>query len=156
MEKGTEVEFIPLEAADAAEVSAMLRAARAEYAAHFHPFAFDEGSVRSALERARRDQYWGVQVGGELAGIVMLRGFDDGYAVPAFGVFVAEEFAGRGLGRRALEEATRWCEAKEVTEIMLTVHPENTRAARVYEQAGFVATGERIEGRIVMRKKVGA
>jgi RimJ/RimL family protein N-acetyltransferase len=156
MEMEAEAEIAPLEGADAAEVSAMLRAARAEYAVHFHPFAFDEASVRVALEKARRDRAWGLRVGRELAGIFMLRGFDAGFEAPAFGVFVAEEFAGRGLATRALAEATRWCEGNGVREMMLTVYAENRRAVRVYEQAGFVATDERQETRIVMRKKVGA
>jgi len=40
----------------------------AEYLAHFHPFGFEEESVRGQLERARRDRYWAIleQLRGEL------------------------------------------------------------------------------------------
>ena len=143
----------PLTPPEAGEVSRILTAARPAYAVHFHPFAFDEESVRAQLERARRDRFWGMRSGGELAGFFMLRGFDDGYERPAFGVFIAERFAGRGLARRALTAATQWCEENGVKEMMLTVTPENAVARRIYEEAGF-AVAERTAKRIVMTKRL--
>lgn len=107
----TEPEILPLTPSDAAEVSTMLRAATPEYAAHFRPFGFDDETVREQLRHARRDRFWGMRSGGrrELAGFFMLRGFDQGYERPAFGILIAERFAGRGLARRALTEAAEWC-----------------------------------------------
>jgi RimJ/RimL family protein N-acetyltransferase len=138
---------------EAGELSALLMQSRAEYLAHFHPFGFEEESVRGQMEGARRDQYWGIRCGGRLAGFFMLRGFDEGYERPAFGVFVAEEFARRGLARRALTEAMKWCEENAVREMMLTVYRENTAAVRIYEEAGFVETG-RNRTKIVMTKEL--
>ena len=146
-------EIAPLTPMEAGEVSEMLRASRPEYAAHFNPFDFDETSVRAQLERARKDRFWGMRSGGKLAGFFMLRGFDQGYERPAFGVFIAEPFARRGLARRALAEATQWCEENGVKEIMLTVYGENTVAMRIYEEAGFVAA-ERDATKIIMTKRL--
>lgn len=143
----------PLTPAESADLSTVLTASRPEYLAHFHPFAFDTETVRGQIERARRDRYWGIRVAGELAGFFMLRGFDEGYERPAFGVFIAEDFAGRGLAHRALNEATRWCEENAVREMMLTVYEENTAAVRVYENAGFAATGHN-RGKIIMSKRL--
>jgi len=139
MKMPAEPVIAPLTPEEAGELAAIFKAARPGYIAHFHPFAFDEESVRAQLEGARRDRYWGIRCGGELAGIFMLRGFNDGYERPAFGVFIAEHFAGRGLARRALAEAEKWCRENGIAEMMLTVHRENTTAVRVYEEAGFVA-----------------
>jgi RimJ/RimL family protein N-acetyltransferase len=133
-------EIAPLSPPEAGELSAILKASSPEYIAHFNPFAFDEETVRTQLLRARRDRFWGLRVGGKLAGFFMLRGFDEGYERPAFGVFIAEQFAGRGLARTALAEATKWCTENGVQEMMLTVYRENVAAVRVYEEAGFVAT----------------
>jgi RimJ/RimL family protein N-acetyltransferase len=127
----------PLTPADAGEVSAMLTAACPAYAAHFHPFPFDENSIRTQLESARRDQFFSLRMNGELAGLFMLRGLDAGFARPAFGVFIAEKFSRRGLARLALAESESWCRAHNLPELMLTVDHGNTTAAEFYARAGF-------------------
>jgi len=149
----SEPKIVSLGPADAARIAAMLKAASQEYAAHFHPFAFDEATVRAQLERARKDCFWGLECGAKLAGFFMLRGFDEGYERPSFGVFVAEQFAGRGLARQALDTATQWCKENGVREMMLTVFPENAAARRVYEEAGFAVAENRPE-KIVMTKRL--
>ncbi len=83
----------------------------------------------------------------------MLRGFDEGYERPSFGVFVAERFAGRGLARRALEESVKWCGQNGVAEMMLKVYRENTAALRIYEEAGF-AIAESHGNEVVMTKRL--
>ncbi|MGA3171998.1 MAG: N-acetylneuraminate synthase [Chthoniobacteraceae bacterium] len=150
----TQWRLVPLTPADAGALSAILTAANPEYVAHFHPFDFDEATIRAQLERARRDRFWGFRAAaGELAGFYMLRGFDEGYERPAFGVFIAERFAGVGLACAALLLATKWCKQNEVKEIMLTVHPENITARRIYEKAGFLVS-ETGEQRLVMTKQL--
>ncbi len=154
MKTQLETEIAPLTPLDAAELSRILAASRPEYVTHFHPFAFDEQSVRQQLERARRDRFWGLRCGGELAGFFMLRGFDEGYERPAFGVFIAEHFAGRGLARRALNASIKWCEETGVREMMLKVYRENATALRIYEEAGFtIAECHGIK--VVMTKRLG-
>ncbi len=132
----------PLRIEDAAELAALLQGQRLEYLAHFHPFGFDTATIRTKLEAARRDRYWALRSDGRLAGFFMLRGFDEGYARPAFGVFVGEEFAGRGLGRLALEESLRWCRENGCEAVMLKVSPDNPRAKALYAANGFVEIGQ--------------
>lgn len=71
----------------------------------------------------------------------MLRGFDEGFSRPSYGVFIAEAFSGKGLGQRALLESIEWCRASGVKSIMLKVSSANERAARLYLNAGFVPCG---------------
>jgi GNAT superfamily N-acetyltransferase len=83
----------------------------------------------------------------------MLRGLDAGFASPAFGVYVAERHAGRRLGTVALAFAEAWCSLNGCPEIMLTVHPDHARARQLYEDRGFVASGESSAvGNLVYRK----
>ncbi len=130
----------------------MLKAARPEYVAHFHPFGFEEGSVRTQLERARRDRFWGMREGGKLAGFFMLRGFDEGYERPSFGVFIAESFAGRGLARRALAASIKWCEENGVKEVMLKVYRKNAAALRIYQEAGFTISTSQGEEMVLVKR----
>ena len=133
--------FPPLTAADAPALAGLLAGERKEYLAHFHPFSFDAATLAAILGAAREDRYWAIHTNGTLAGFCMLRGWDEGYSRPSFGVLVAEAFAGRGLAREALAFCTEHCRARAVETLMLTVHPENLRARRAYEAAGFVRTG---------------
>ncbi len=128
----------PLQPANAAELSALILGDSKTYRQHFTPFPFGKASLSKHLSRARKDCYWGIRVGGKLACLFMLRGFDDGYERPSFGVYVGERFAGLGLASLALQYALSWCRARGVRSVMLKVHPENAAASHVYQRAGFV------------------
>lgn len=115
----------------------LLAEQRQEYIGHFSPFNFDQDSLRGLIENAVDDRYWILRYSGNLAGFFMLRGFDEGFVRPSFGVFVAEQFAGQGLATSALEYALEWCRKDGVTEIMLKVASKNTAAANLYRRFGY-------------------
>jgi RimJ/RimL family protein N-acetyltransferase len=137
-----EATITPLESKDAGALSALLQRQRREYIAHFHPFGSDAETIERVLTGARRDRFWALRWNGELAGFFMLRGFDEGYARPAFGVAVGEEFAGRGLGRLALAESLRWCRENSCEAVMLKVSPDNPPAKALYVANGFREIGQ--------------
>lgn len=138
MKKRSEfLQIQPLDAADAEELSRLILRDSSTYRTHFTPFAFDVESLTQRLAAARQDQYWGVRIGKTLAGFFMLRGFEEGYRRPAFGVYIGEHFAGSGLAALALHYALSWCRLHDVSSVMLKVHPENSTACHVYERAGF-------------------
>jgi RimJ/RimL family protein N-acetyltransferase len=131
-----------LEPRDAEALSGLLVRDPPSYRQYFVGLPDDPGGLAVMLERARDDLYWGLHWNGQLVGVVMLRGLDDGFAVPAFGVYIAQAHAGKGLSRLALEHATAFCRLSGREEIMLTVHPDHYRARALYERAGFRSTGE--------------
>jgi RimJ/RimL family protein N-acetyltransferase len=137
----SEAASAPLGIEDAPRLAALLQSQPAEYLAHFTPFAFDEQTIAEVLQSARNDRFWSLQWNGELAGFYMLRGLDQGYSRPAFGVFVAERFAGKGLARLALTESIRWCREQNCPALMLKVSPENPRAYALYVVNGFEVIG---------------
>ena len=131
----------PLRTADAPALARLIGRQRPDYMRAFFPFAFDAEALRARLGAAERDRYWALRRQGELAGFFMLRGFDEGYDRPSFGVFVAEAHAGRGLATLALAHALTWCREAGVGEVMLKVDPAHAAAVEVYRRAGFVAAG---------------
>jgi len=137
-----EPEIFELSASDAEALTTLLTSAREEYIQHLHPFPFTVEEIRRRLLANRADRWWGLRAEGQLAGFYMLRGWDDGFKRPAFGVFVAEPFARRGLARRALVSAVEYCRGSGAPAVMLTVHPDNVRARATYEAAGFQLEGE--------------
>lgn len=145
----------PLTAADAAAVARLVTADDAAYRQHFVPFEPVPEGIAAILAAAQRDCYWGIEYGGGLVGLIMLRGLDAGYAAPAFGVYIARRWSARRLGRLALAFAEAWCRLAGLDEIMLSVHPGNLHARREYDRAGFEPTGERTpRGHEIMRKRL--
>jgi RimJ/RimL family protein N-acetyltransferase len=131
-----------LQATDGAALSTMLLSNSPAYQAYFIPFSFEEAAITAMLTRAVKDRYWGMWVGSDLAAFFMLRGFDEGYAMPSYGVAVAEPHSGKGLLKLSLQFALTWCKVNGVARMMLKVHPDNIIARRIYERFGFQYDGE--------------
>lgn len=119
----------------------MLLSGRPEYSQYFTPFSYDAEALAERLAAARLDRYWGIRMQEEMIGFFMLRGFDEGYERPSFGVYIAEPFANRGLATLALHYALSWCRLKGIPAVMLKVHSENQYGRRTYERAGFQFVG---------------
>ena len=67
------------------------------------------------------------------------------------GIVIDYSRQGRGLGRAALDALVAHLRAQPVPgDIVLTVHEDNTRARGLYERYGFDATGELVDGELVM------
>lgn len=139
----------PLCLEDARTVSAMLIAQPPEYAHFFYAFDFKEEQIADILAKRIRDVYSGMFWRGELAGIFMLRGWDAGYDIPSFGVFVAEKYRGGAFMRISLDIAKLICRLSGTPRLMATIHPDNV-SPRGATKLGFVQTGTRTDtGNIV-------
>ncbi len=125
------------EPADSASVSLMLTAQPEAYIMHFKPFSFSAEEIKKRFLSAKADRYWILNFGNELAGFFMLRGFDEGYEIPSFGVVISKPWSGKGLSALALQYSISWCKANGIAKLMLKVHPDNSRAKEIYERFGF-------------------
>ncbi|MGZ8612740.1 MAG: diaminopimelate decarboxylase [Actinomycetota bacterium] len=61
--------------------------------------------------------------------------------VATFGMAVAPDRRGRGLGSAMLAEALRWARAVGVDKVELSVYPDNRTAQTLYRRFGFVEEG---------------
>ena len=52
-------------------------------------------------------------------------------------LYVVPEARGKGVNKLVLDHLIEWARANELTEIHLTVYPDNASAIRAYEKAGF-------------------
>src|SRR3989344_2205320 len=77
-----------------------------------------------------------IDVDGVVVGNVSYEKKDEGY-VRISGLVVEPHFQNRGIGRQAIEKVLE--ELKDAKKIDLDVHPENTKALKLYESLGFVA-----------------
>ena len=135
------VAFRPLQIGDAAALSALLKSSPADYVKHFNPFSFEVDALEKLISSAKKDRLIGIEVQtgqeAELAGFYMLRGLDEGYSVPMYGVFIGHKYQSHGLGLLTLVHAEATCRLDQIDTLMLKVHPDNTRAMKLYKTHGY-------------------
>ncbi|HLZ30437.1 MAG TPA: GNAT family N-acetyltransferase [Chloroflexota bacterium] len=129
-----------LTVADAAELGQFLRSQPEGYLKFFDPFRFDLDTLERLLTERRRDCWMGVWGSATMIAFFMLRGFDEGYATPSYGVVVDAGSRGLGIGRLTVIASKSMCRLMGVSRIMLKVHPSNRAARALYESEGFVET----------------
>lgn len=115
---------------------------------HPHPFTREQAEWVCARDSGLRDLYFVANEDDspDIVGYAMLRGWDEGYEVPAFGVCVRPDKQGRRLGRMLLEHAVDAAKAAGAARVMLKVHRDNASARRLYQSAGFAfASGQETE-----------
>ena len=122
---------------DASALSELLTADDKDYQQYFIPFTTDLESLKERLESACEDRYWGVWFKSTLTGFFMMRGFDEGYRRPSFGVYISQLYSGKYLSRVALNYCMSWCRMNNIEAMILKVHPDNCYAKKTYEKAGF-------------------
>jgi RimJ/RimL family protein N-acetyltransferase len=123
------------------ELSYLLSGSEKEYSYYFIPFSFDSETIRKVLSKVIKDQFYGIYIENELIGFYMLRGFDEGYEVPSYGVWISEKYSNKGLSTFTLNHAITFCKMNSIKKLMLKVHPDNIRAKHIYEKHGFKQTG---------------
>lgn len=108
-----------------------------EITANFSPFPLTAESAVALLSAGRQDLFFAAESGGMIVGFSMLRGWDESYAVPSFGVFIAAAAHGRGIGRALTDWTLRWADQVGVPRVRLSVYVDNTRAIGLYNKLGF-------------------
>lgn len=107
----------------------------------FHPHSFNKQAVKkiiSILGGNRKDLYFLVlNQKHQIAGYFMLRGFDEGYKIPSFGVVVHPNYTKRGLGTEITKLAIKICKRLKVRKLMVHVYKDNIIAKEIYKKLGF-------------------
>jgi len=115
-------------------------AADADTARFFHPHPFTQEFAAELCEGAstRKDRYYVACFQGAVIAYMMLRGWDEGYSVPSFGVCTHPALRDVGLGQALLAHALAECRAVGACKLRLTVFKSNERAVHVYTKFGFI------------------
>lgn len=126
---------------DAPLLSAMLMGQPPRYARFFYPFDFDVAAIAELLRNYEQDVYAGMIWDDKLVGFFMLRGWDAGFEVPAYGLIIDRDYRGYGLEMLSLEAAKVICNLHGAARIMLKMHPDNFSAKGIARKIGFVQAG---------------
>ena len=113
------------------------RNAAREVSSSFDPFPLTPETARRITAEPRLDRYYGAFLGGRLVGMSMLRGWDDGFDIPSFGVVVDSEFHARGVGRRLTDFTIAEASRLGSKDVRLSVYASNRLAHEMYLRRGF-------------------
>jgi ribosomal protein S18 acetylase RimI-like enzyme len=121
----------------------------------FRPHPFTQDEAQRIADEGGRDTYALLLEDGRATAYGMLRGWSEGYPVPSLGIAVRTSAQGRGLGRLMMAHLHAEAMRRGATVVRLRVHPDNTRARRLYETLGYAYAGED-RGELVMLLDLGA
>jgi ribosomal protein S18 acetylase RimI-like enzyme len=154
----SELRFAVVGPADADTLAELFaRNSGAAIADRFDPFPLTaEQGRRIALDPSKDDFYLAL-AGDRALGFSMLRGFEAGYAIPSFGIFVDHEHQGHGVGRRLTEWTVEQARRRGCPSVRLSVYAANAPAVALYTSLGFrererepVERRGRVDEKIVM------
>ena len=134
-------EIFALTKKDAKTISDELNRVPVSYNQFFSPFDFNLEVIEKILDNAIQDSYYGIKIGNDFAGFYMIRGLDEGFTIPSYGVWISPSFSGLGLASFTINHAFFICRLNKISSLMLKVHPENLKAKKIYEDNGFTQRG---------------
>jgi ribosomal protein S18 acetylase RimI-like enzyme len=106
----------------------------------FDPFPLTAQTAQRIANRRGVDRYFGAERGQDLLGMTMLRGWDEGFAVPSFGILIDREQRGRGLGAAMTETTIEEARRLGASAVRLSVYTANETALGLYQRLGFIET----------------
>lgn len=138
-----------------------IRNNRPEIITKFNPFPLDSDTVKKICQDFHKDKYLLAIEGSDVVGFSMLRGWDEGFDVPSFGMFVDYERQGKGLGRIILDLTLEYAKKLGCSKVRLSVYESNKNAYDLYKHFGFeeisrslLKVGNREEVKIIMVKEL--
>ena len=108
----------------------------------FHPHPFTAEKAAELCGYTGQDLYLVAVSGGVVLAYGMLRGWDEGYAVPSLGIAVHPSARGTGLGAAFMQYLHAAAVNRGAKTIRLKVYPHNTKAKSLYEKLGYHSAGE--------------
>jgi ribosomal protein S18 acetylase RimI-like enzyme len=105
--------------------------------AFFHPHPMTDAEAARICGHAGRDLYYVARASDRIVAYGMLRGWDEGYAIPSLGIAIHPEARGRGLARPFMVFLHAAAKARGAAKIRLTVYGDNQRAVELYKRLGY-------------------
>ena len=135
------LEIREIGATEGDELFKLLTSDDKSYSKYFIPFPFELEVIKNILREKKQDKFFGIFEESKLIGFYMLRGFDEGFNVPSYGVWISKSYSNKGLSTLTLYHAFAFCRLNNISKLMLKVHPQNTVAKNIYEKLGFREQG---------------
>ena len=126
----------PEHAPSLARFFARLQQSNSEEFFHPHPLTTEESIARSYYKGS--DFYCVLLENSEVIGYGMLRGWDEGYAIPSLGIALDHSVRGRGYGRVLMNFLHETARKRGAAKVRLKVDSRNHPAIELYRSLGYV------------------
>lgn len=107
----------------------------------FHPHPFTPAEAARLCAYTGRDLYYAA-VADRVLAYGMLRGWDEGYAVPSLGIAVHPAARGTGVAAGFMHFLHAAAATRRAPRVRLKVYPANVKAKKLYDRLGYVFEGE--------------
>jgi len=104
---------------------------------HFQPHPFTPEYVSTLVRYKGDDLYYLLSESDRILAYGMLRGWDEGYAIPSLGIAVHPQARGSGLGSFMMTFLHTAAKRRNCSSVRLRVAVDNTKAAALYESLGY-------------------
>ncbi|WP_205230951.1 GNAT family N-acetyltransferase [Azospira oryzae] len=104
----------------------------------FHPHAFDELQAKKIIADLGPDLYFVALADSKVIAYGILRGWAEGYSIPALGIAVRRDWRGKGIARQLLSFLHFQAHLNGANSVMLKVDQRNSVAKNLYESEGYV------------------
>jgi [ribosomal protein S18]-alanine N-acetyltransferase len=106
--------------------------------AFFAPHAPDERSISQMISNVESDLYYVAIDREAVLGYGLLRGWDEGFAVPSLGIAVHPSARGTGLAKLMMDFLHLAAARTGAGKVRLRVRQDNSRAVAMYRSLGYV------------------
>ena len=146
-EKSVEVIIRKIESGDYKELARFFGENNAaEIVRQFNPFPLNDKTARHIACEDHLDRYYIALSGDRIIGMCMLRGMDEGYQRPGFGILIDRRFRNSGLGKKMTQFSVAQAKELGYLQLRLTVYASNAVAMHLYDAFGFIEVErERVE-----------
>jgi ribosomal-protein-alanine N-acetyltransferase len=103
----------------------------------FQPHPFTDEALEWLARYEGKDYYCVLVEGGKVLSYGMLRGWDEGYAVPSLGIAVHAAARRRGIGRLLMHHLHDEARSRGATQVRLRVLDDNAAAIALYKGLGY-------------------
>lgn len=103
----------------------------------FSPHPFTPEYAKKICGSKGRDLYVVVVNELKIIGYGMLRGWDEGYDIPAVGIFIAKEYRSKGIGELLMNYMKLSAQLRGAPSIRIKVHQDNHSATKLYKKLGY-------------------
>lgn len=107
---------------------------------NFTAFPLTLETVDNICLKPHKDKYYIYIEDNKIKGFSMLRGWDEGFEIPSFGIFIDYRELGLGLGRIVLKLTLDECFRIGCKKVRLSVYAKNQSAVNLYTKFGFYET----------------
>ena len=103
----------------------------------FSPHSFGEAELDQRVHYRGRDLYYVMVQGARVLGYGMLRGWDEGFAIPSLGIAIHPQVRSLGLGTLMMHFLHSAAHLAGASRVRLRVHRNNGRALDLYRRLGY-------------------